>query len=295
MDPELQTLKFRIETMLPILNERQRRLYLACEAKTHGEKGMILVSQISKISLLTLRKGLRELEAASTLSLDDMRRKGNSGRKKIIKTIPDIEARVLTLMEESNARMTPLAYTTSNGAYIWREIDYQYGIQMSQNSFYTILRELGFRRVYDFTHQATADHNTWRNRYKKISELALSCQDKGIPVIAIDCNKEKSLDAEEAGFVKQFIAAAVVNFWNEKVKSRHPKVESILIITEEYIANKYLPKNDSLSTVLGCAVQIETYPPGISRWNKVKISKGYYLHAPIGEKTAPDITLKLIG
>ena len=294
MAPELRAMKSRIETMLPILNEKQRRLYLACEAKAHGDKGAILVSQISNVSLPTLRKGIRELEAASSLSLDDMRRKGNNGRKKIIKTIPDIEDRILTFMENGDARMTLLTYTTSSGAYIWREIDYQYDIQMSQNSFYAILKELGFRRIYDFAHQTPADHNTWRKQYKTIADITLSCQSEGIPVIVIDCNKEKALETVKASFVNQFISEAVMDFWEKNVEGRYLKAESILIITEEYIANKYLHEKDDLSSALGCTVQIETYPPGVSRWNKMKTSKGYYLHAPISEKTNPDITLKLI-
>ena len=86
-----------------------------------------------------------------------------------------------------------------------------------------------------------------------------------------------------------------MDFWEKNVEGRYLKAESILNITEEYIANKYLQEKNSLSSTLDCTVQIETYPPGVSRWNKVKTSKGYYLHAPISEKTNPDISLKLIS
>jgi hypothetical protein len=48
------TLRLRIATMLPELNERQRRLYLATEAKSIGYGGVTRVSRISGISRVTI-------------------------------------------------------------------------------------------------------------------------------------------------------------------------------------------------------------------------------------------------
>ena len=55
-------LRLRIATMLPELNERQRRLYLATEAKAIGYGGVTRVSRISGISRVTINLGLNELD-----------------------------------------------------------------------------------------------------------------------------------------------------------------------------------------------------------------------------------------
>ncbi|MCL2135195.1 MAG: ISAzo13 family transposase, partial [Candidatus Bathyarchaeota archaeon] len=48
----------RIRNTIPLLNERQRRLYLANEAKTIGHGGITQVSKISGISRVTITNGL---------------------------------------------------------------------------------------------------------------------------------------------------------------------------------------------------------------------------------------------
>jgi hypothetical protein len=54
-------LQTRIETILPTLNEYQRRRYLAVEAKTIGPGGISLVSQLSKVTRPTIIAGIKEL------------------------------------------------------------------------------------------------------------------------------------------------------------------------------------------------------------------------------------------
>ena len=56
-----QALLTRINSMLPALNEYQRRRYLATEAKAIGHGGISLVSRLSGMSVPTLHEGVREL------------------------------------------------------------------------------------------------------------------------------------------------------------------------------------------------------------------------------------------
>ena len=51
-------LQLRISTMRPELNERQRRLFLAAEAKAFGYGGVTKVSRLSNVSRVTITKGL---------------------------------------------------------------------------------------------------------------------------------------------------------------------------------------------------------------------------------------------
>ena len=53
----------RIRRMLPLLDERQKRLYLANEAMSYGRGGISKASEISKMSRTTITKGVEELKA----------------------------------------------------------------------------------------------------------------------------------------------------------------------------------------------------------------------------------------
>jgi hypothetical protein len=55
----------RIATMLPLLNERQRRLYLACEASALGPRGVAEVTRITGAARETVLRGMRELEGGA--------------------------------------------------------------------------------------------------------------------------------------------------------------------------------------------------------------------------------------
>ena len=50
----------RIKTMLPLLNEYQKRIFLASEAMSYGWGGIQKVSEISGASMNTIRRGIAE-------------------------------------------------------------------------------------------------------------------------------------------------------------------------------------------------------------------------------------------
>src|SRR5436190_23031931 len=55
-------LALKFEVLLPHLNERQRRLLLAAEARLLGHGGVRAVAQVAGVSESTVRKGVFELE-----------------------------------------------------------------------------------------------------------------------------------------------------------------------------------------------------------------------------------------
>lgn len=64
-----------------LLDERQKRLYLALEAKLLGRSGVRLVSEAFKVDPRTIRKAKTELEEQTQLVPKRIRKKGG-GRKK---------------------------------------------------------------------------------------------------------------------------------------------------------------------------------------------------------------------
>ena len=64
------------------LNERQKRHFLAVEARALGHGGIKSVSQTFGVSRTTIHQGIKELESGEELPSGRIRKKGG-GRKKI--------------------------------------------------------------------------------------------------------------------------------------------------------------------------------------------------------------------
>ena len=62
----------RIKRLLPSLDERQKRLFLANEAISYGHGGISLVSRISGMSRTTITKAVAELERGEKLGTESV-------------------------------------------------------------------------------------------------------------------------------------------------------------------------------------------------------------------------------
>ena len=61
-DDAFQAMATRLAVLLPRLNERDRRLAMATEAKSWGRGGITAVHQATGSSRSTIRRGLNELD-----------------------------------------------------------------------------------------------------------------------------------------------------------------------------------------------------------------------------------------
>jgi hypothetical protein len=90
-DIDMVSLKNRINDTLPVLNEFQRRRFLAAEAKAIGRGGISLICRMFGVSPDTIRKGIREINAAdSPIPARGRSRKAGGGRKLAVENQPGI-------------------------------------------------------------------------------------------------------------------------------------------------------------------------------------------------------------
>jgi hypothetical protein len=100
----------RFEALLPHLNERQRRLLLATEARLLGHGGVRAVAQVAGVSETTIRKGLLELDAGEgPLPLGRARRPGG-GRKRAEDNDPGLVPALLGLVVSAYTLICRSAY-----------------------------------------------------------------------------------------------------------------------------------------------------------------------------------------
>ena len=107
-------IKERITCMLPILNEKQRRLYLGIESKAYGYGGVSCISRLSKTSRPTIIQGVKDLNNNNMSFLKT--RNSGGGRNAIYRKHPSILKELEKLIEPLTIGdpMSPLRWTVKS-------------------------------------------------------------------------------------------------------------------------------------------------------------------------------------
>src|ERR1035437_10967870 len=102
MIPTATKLGERIKRIVPLLNEKQRRQYLAVESEILGHGGLLEVSKVSGLSRKAIIKGKKELQDTTTEDAghyNERIRKKGGGRKNLKEKEPGLINVIETLLE----------------------------------------------------------------------------------------------------------------------------------------------------------------------------------------------------
>jgi hypothetical protein len=83
-------IKARIDSVLPILNELQTRVYLAAESQSIGWGGKSKIAKLSGVSRTTITKGETGAYAIKEVLATNRVRKPGGGRKKVTEHQPQL-------------------------------------------------------------------------------------------------------------------------------------------------------------------------------------------------------------
>ena len=98
----------RLAILLPHLNERQRRVAAAVEARTLGYGGVSAIAHATGLARGTIHRALSELEhPLATLAHEQIRARG-AGRPRLVDRQPEIQKRLQALVE-STTRGDPMS------------------------------------------------------------------------------------------------------------------------------------------------------------------------------------------
>jgi hypothetical protein len=180
--------------MLPLLNERQRRLFLASEAKAFGFGGVSKISRISGVSRMTITFGLKELDNPGLTALEDGRsRKPGGGRKSIKVRYPDIMKEIEILLEpytKGNPE-NPLQYTSKSTRNLERVLK-EKGYCVSDTVIADLLKEAGYRLQKNRKELAMAKSHPDRDeQFEYINRKARAYMKRGEAVLSIDTKKKE--------------------------------------------------------------------------------------------------------
>src|SRR3990172_5783269 len=91
-------LQKKLAEVLPFLNEKQRRVLAASEAKAYGRGGVQTVARVTGMSRQTIYHGLADLEGAD---LPDRIRRPGGGRKKLREQSPELVATIEDILDDA--------------------------------------------------------------------------------------------------------------------------------------------------------------------------------------------------
>ncbi|MET8787077.1 ISAzo13 family transposase [Streptomyces sp. NPDC004589] len=180
--------------LLPHLNERQRRLLLAAEARELGHGGIRAVSRAAGVSETTVRKGIAELADEPTPFPSGRIRRPGGGRKNATAKDPELLPALLALVEpdERGDPMSPLRWTTKSLRHLADELAKQ-GHPVSATTVGKLLRENGFSLQGNAKTLEGKQHPDRDAQFHYINNQVKEHQAAGEPVISVDTKKKEMI------------------------------------------------------------------------------------------------------
>jgi transposase len=192
------TLTEKLAAILPHLDERQRRLLLAAEARSLGRGGITQVARISGVSRPTITKALRELE--EPLAVTSRVRRVEGGRK----SLHDGDSQLLTELEalvEPDSRgdpMSPLRWTCKSTRQLADELTRR-GHPVGHSLVAELLHRAGYSLQGNTKVLEGAEHPDRDAQFRYLSEQVKSFLAAGWPVLSVDTKKKELIGAFKNG------------------------------------------------------------------------------------------------
>jgi transposase len=185
-------LKEKIDSILPSLNEKLARLYLASEAKFLGRGGKQKIASIAKVSRVRINKGLVELEQVSSKSNDQKIRKTGGGRKAKTEEQAGLLAQIEAIVSPHTRGdpMNPLLWTSKSLRQIEAALK-ERDFKISYVTVGDLLKSLGYSLQANKKTDEGGKIEDRNQQFEYINEQCLEFMQSGNPVISVDCKKKE--------------------------------------------------------------------------------------------------------
>jgi transposase len=185
-----QELEQKFATILPLLDERQRRLLLAAEARSLGYGGVSKISKASGISRATIQTALKQLDSPP-LPGGRVRSPGG-GRKRSRDKVPAmVEALEQLIAPETRGDpMSPLRWTCKSTRHLAEALE-QRGFTASHRLVGETLQHLGYSLQANAKNLEGKQHPDRDAQFRYINDVSGRAIAEGRPVISVDTKKKE--------------------------------------------------------------------------------------------------------
>lgn len=193
MNLDEEKLRKKYQTILPHLNEKQKRIFLSAESEYFGRGGIVKVSKISGISRVTIAKGIKEI-LNEDVNLSSRARKKGGGRKKEVFKQPNIEKALEELMEPvtRGEPESPLLWTSKSLRNLSEELE-KNNYKISRNIISRILKSQGYSLQANRKTHEGSKHPDRDLQFQFINNKVKQFQQEGMPVISVDGKKKEQI------------------------------------------------------------------------------------------------------
>jgi hypothetical protein len=182
----------RWESMKGCLDERQRRLFAASEARSAGRGGLAAVSRVTGLAQTTIRRGARDLEVSESWERGRVRRSGG-GRPSVTERDPGVEAALDGLLEPitvGDPERVSVRWTSKSAAKLAGELR-ALGHDLVDRTVLRLLHGMGFSMQGNYKTREGSDHPDRDAQFTYINETVADALSAGEPVISVDTKKKE--------------------------------------------------------------------------------------------------------
>ena len=189
IDPD--AIQARFDALEPFLNERDRRLFAASEARAAGRGGIAAVSRTTGIARSTIGRGLADLRSGAVRCSDRVRRMGG-GQKPATETQPGILQALNDLVEPSirGDPEAPLRWVSKSQRHLSAALA-ERGFNAGQKLVGRLLKRLNFSLQANCKTREGANHPDRNAEFEHISAEVKAFQAGGQRVISVDTKKKE--------------------------------------------------------------------------------------------------------
>ena len=182
----------KLAIVLPHLDEKQRRLLLAAEAKALGWGGISKVAKATGVSRVTIHKALTEIES-KTITPERIRKPGG-GRKDITEYHPDIVDKLEALVDPVTRGdpRSPLKWTCKSTRQLSQELGRK-GYSISNVTVADLLHRLDYNLQANAKTLEGASHPDRDAQFQYINRRVKGFLRRHQPVISVDTKKKELL------------------------------------------------------------------------------------------------------
>jgi hypothetical protein len=194
----------KFKALLPVMDERMRRRWVASEALSLGWGGITVVAQATGMSLTTIREGIAELKDVKSRGGErpgvSIRREGG-GRKALVKTDSTLLRDLKAFVDPATRGdpQSPLCWTCKSTRNLTEALAKQ-GHPVSHQTVERLLQAMNYSLQVNRKTQEGTSHPDRNAQFEHIAQQVSSFQKRGQPVISVDTKKKELVgDFKNAG------------------------------------------------------------------------------------------------
>ena len=194
MQERERELRLKLASVLPLMNELQRRIVVAAEARAYGRGGVQTLAQITGMSRQTIYRGLQELLAKRKKPSGRIRRPGG-GRKRLRDQYPRLVETLERLIEPTvrGDPQTLLRWTCKSVRNLEAELERE-GYTVSYRTIANLLHAQEYTlQANRKSREGQEDHPDRDAQFRYINDQAMQFLKRTVPVISVDTKKKELL------------------------------------------------------------------------------------------------------